>query len=356
MLLITTWFGTFLVDEGKVIERRPFPKDPAALAERLALVEDWKVLPEERELMAAHPDAFVTEPRLERAGGNMTSARAGFLRPEDFGYDRALLHAAMLALARRQMRKAVGPDDHLHPAVGALDDLQETENVLLERLREWYGLHFPELAKTVDDREFVELIATHGARDGMPLDAKESVGAPLGDPERRSVMGMAAVLRDLTRRREEVEGYLGRAAAGRAPNVTALAGPVLAARLVSLAGGVEALARLPASTVQLLGAERALFRHLREHTRPPKHGVLFQHPLVHRAPPWQRGAIARAFAGKLAIAARADAYTGRDIAASLRRDLEKSLASIRETKRAPPARKPPVGMKRGKGKGRMRGR
>ena len=129
--------------------------------------------------------------------------------------------------------------------------------------------------------------------DGMPLNAKESVGAPLGDPERRSVMGMAAVLRDLTRRREEVEGYLGRAAAGRAPNVTALAGPVLAARLVSLAGGVEALARLPASTVQLLGAERALFRHLREHTRPPKHGVLFQHPLVHRAPPWQRGAAAR---------------------------------------------------------------
>src|SRR5207247_4258029 len=110
------------------------------------------------------------------------------------------------------------------------------------------------------------------------------------------------------------------------------------------------------STVQLLGAERALFRHLREHTRPPKHGVLFQHPLVHRAPPWQRGAIARAFAGKIAIAARADAYTKRDIAASLREDLERALASIRETKRAPPARKPPVGMKRGKGKGRMRGR
>lgn len=350
MLLVTTWFGTFLVDEGAVIEKRLFPKDPEALAERLALVEDWKVLPEERELMAAHPEAFVSEPRLERTGAPMSAARAAFLRPEAFGYDRALLHSAMLRLARRQMRKAVRPDDHLHQAVGALDDLQEAENVLLERLREWYGLHFPELAKTVDDREFVELIAAHGTREAMPLDATESIGAPLGDPERRSVMGMAGLLRDVDDRRREVEGYIERSATSLAPNVTALTGPVLAARLVSLAGGVQDLARLPASTVQLLGAERALFRHLREHTLPPKHGVLFLHPLVHRAPPWQRGAIARAFAGKIAIAARADAFTRRDIAASLRETLEASLASIRETKRSAP---PP---KRGRPPSKARGR
>src|SRR5207249_1887717 len=136
MLLVTTWFGSFLVDEGAVIEKRLFPKDPEALAERLALVEDWKVLNEERALMALHPEAFVTEPRLERAGAPMTSERAELLKPEAFGYDRRLLHAAMLRLARRQMRKAVGPDDHLHQAVGALDDLQETQNVLMERLRE----------------------------------------------------------------------------------------------------------------------------------------------------------------------------------------------------------------------------
>ena len=350
MLLVTTWFGSFLVDEGAVIEKRLFPKDPEALAERLALVEDWKVLNEERALMALHPEAFVTEPRLERAGAPMTSERAEFLKPEAFGYDRPLLHAAMLRLARRQMRKAVGPDDHLHQAVGALDDLQEAENVLMERLREWYGLHFPELAKTVDDAEFVGLIAAHGSREAMPLDATESVGAPLGDPERRSVMEIASLLKDLGARRREVEAYVERSASGLAPNVTALAGPVLAARLVSLAGGVEPLARLPASTVQLLGAEKALFRHLRDHTRPPKHGVLFLHPLVHGAPPWQRGAIARAFAGKIAIAARADAYSKRDIAGSLQESLDASLASIRETKRlAPPGRRPP-----GTPKGRKR--
>src|SRR5881409_2057828 len=359
MLLVTTWFGTFLVDEGRVIEKRLFPRDASALAERLALVEDWKVLPEEREFLAAHPDVFVTEPRLERAGGHGTSARTEFLRPEDFGYDRALLHAAMLTLARRQMRKAVAPDDHLHQAVGALDDLQETENLLMERLREWYGLHFPELAKTVDDREFVALIATHGTREAMPLDATESVGAALGNPEKRSVMEIASLLRDIDARRREIEAYIEASAAALAPNVTALAGPVLAARLVSLTGGVEALARLPASTVQLLGAERALFRHLREHTQQPKHGVLFQHPLVHGAPPWQRGAIARAFAGKIAIAARADAFTKRDIAGSLKGELDRTLASIRETKRRPRAVKkegPELRKRWGKGGGKKRGR
>ena len=332
MHLVTTWFGAFLVDEGTVVEKCLYPKDPEAIAERLAFVEDWKVLPEERELMAGRPDLFVTEARLARAGGNLTTERVEFLRPEDFGYERTLLHAAMLALARRQMRKAVGPDDHLHQAVGTLDDLQEAENVLLERLREWYGLHFPELAKTVDDRQFIELVATHGNREAMPIDANESVGGPLGGPEKQSVMAMASLVQHIDARRREIETYIERSATTRAPNVTALAGPLLAARLISLAGGVEDLAKAPASTIQLLGAERALFRHLREHTPPPKHGVLFLHPLVHGAPHWQRGAIARAFAAKIAIAARADAYSKRPIADALRADLERAVAKVRETK------------------------
>ena len=332
MHLVTTWFGAFLVDEGTVVEKRLFPKDPEAIAERLAFVEDWKVLPEERGLMAGHPDLFVTEARLARAGGNLTTERVEFLRPEDFGYERTLLHAAMLSLARRQMRKAVGPDDHLHQAVGALDDLQEAENVLLERLREWYGLHFPELAKTVDDRQFIELVATHGNREAMPIDAKESIGGPLGGPEKQSVMAMASLVQHIDARRREIETYIERSASARAPNVTALAGPLLAARLIRLAGGVEDLAKAPSSTIQLLGAERALFRHLREHTLPPKHGVLFQHPLVHRAPHWQRGAIARIFAAKIAIAARADAYTRRPIADELSVQLDRAIAKIREVK------------------------
>src|SRR3972149_1256334 len=106
MHLVTTWFGAVLVGRGQGLERGRYPKDPEAIAERLVLVEDWKVLPEERELMAGRQDLYVTEPRLARAGGDMQPERVEFLRPDDFGYDRKLLPAPMLALPRRPMRKA----------------------------------------------------------------------------------------------------------------------------------------------------------------------------------------------------------------------------------------------------------
>ncbi len=338
MLLITTWFGSFLLDEGKVVQERRFPKDAKALADRLARVEDWKVLEEERELMGLADEVFVTEPRLERAGGRFTTERAPFLDPAAHGYDRGLLHAAMVELAKRQVRMAIRAEDHLRQAVAAADDLLEQENTLLERTREWYGLHYPELAKMVDERTYLELVATHGRRENLPMEVGESVGAELGEVEERELMGMAQLARSLASRRGELEVYIERSIHALAPNVSTLAGPMIAARLVTQAGSVEDLARCPAGTIQLLGAERALFRHLKTGSRSPKHGILFQHPLVHRAPPWQRGAIARAFAGKVAMAARADAYTHRDIAGALQADLERAVVEIRRRKEKKPAR------------------
>ncbi len=338
MLLQTTWFGTFLLDEGKVVQERRFPKDARALADRLARVEDWKVLDEERELMGLAPEVFVTEPRLERAGGRFTTERPPFLDPGTYGYERGLLHAAMVELAKRHVRAAIRPEDHLRQAVAAVDDLLEQENTLLERVREWYGLHFPELARMVDERTYLDLVASHGRRENLPMDTGESVGAQLGEVEETELKRMAQLAQVHAARRAELETYIERTVHGLAPNVSALAGPMIAARLVSQAGSVEDLARCPAGTIQLLGAERALFRHLKTGSRSPKHGVLFQHPLVHRAPPWQRGAIARAFAGKIAMAARADAFTHRDIAPQLQADLDRALAEIRRRKEKKPAR------------------
>ncbi len=338
MLLATTWFGTFLLDGETVAERRLFPKDPKALADRLAKVEDWKLLDEERELMALAEEVFVTEPRLERAGGRFSTERPPFLDPAAFGYDRALLHAAMIELARRQVREAIRPEDHLRQAVAAVDDLQEQENLVLERVREWYGLHFPELAKMVDERQYLDLIAKHGRRENLPVDFRDSVGGELGEPEEHEVRGMATLAQSLAGQRAQLEAYVERSVRALAPNVSALAGPMIAARLVTLAGSVEDLACLPAGTIQLLGAERALFRHMKTGSAPPKHGVLFQHPLVHRAPPWQRGALARVFAGKIAVAARADAFTHRNIAAELQSGLDRAVAEIRRRKEEKPHR------------------
>lgn len=338
MLLLTTWFGSFLLDEGKVSQQRLFPKDAASIAQRLGLVEDWKVLDEEKELMSLADEVFVIEPRLERAGGNLTKERVPFLDPEALGYGRDLLHAAMVQLAKGRMRRAIGPEDHLRQAVGALDEIQEQENALVERLREWYGLHFPELAPMVDVGAYIDLVAVHGRRERMPIDHRESVGADLGDREEAELKSFAELANHVGKQRKAIEGYVDRAIRELAPNVSELAGPMIAARLVALAGSVEELARAPAGTVQLLGAERALFRHLRTGSRPPKHGVLFQHPWVHRAPRWQRGAIARVLAARIAMAARADAYTKRWIAPDLARGLEASVAEIRRRKAERPSR------------------
>ncbi|MCA1819219.1 MAG: hypothetical protein LC620_04075, partial [Halobacteriales archaeon] len=137
-----------------------------------------------------------------------------------------------------------------------------------------------------------------------------------------------------------------------APNVASVVGPVIGARLIALSGGLERLASWPAGTVQLLGAETALFRHLKEGTKPPKHGILFQHPSVHLAAPWSRGAVARALALATATAAKADAFTKNDLRAHLAEQVKADMERI--AKRKMPAR-PQGGFGRGPPRGEFRG-
>ncbi len=114
-----------------------------------------------------------------------------------------------------------------------------------------------------------------------------------------------------------------------APNTTYIVGPLIGARLLSLAGGLQKLAILPASTIQILGAEKALFRYKKEGGKPPKHGVIFQHPLINRSLREERGKIARVLANKITIAVKADVFTQRDISKELKKDLDKKVKEIR---------------------------
>jgi nucleolar protein 56 len=357
VLLLTTWFGSFLLEDGKVVKQALFPRDPRAIAERMALVEDWKVLDEERRLLEGLEEYFVTEPRLERAGGIMTTERPPFLDPEAFDYGRQLLHDAMVSFAEARMRRAVEPEDHIMQGVRAMDDLIEMENTAAERLRDWYSLHFPELPRSVPEARFAHLVAEYGDREAIPGGPWESIGAPLGPADRDTLQGLARTLQEINRRREEVEAYLRKRMSELAPNLTHLVGPILGAHLLVLARGLRELALLPASTAQLLGAEKALFRHLRTGARPPKHGVLFQHPWVHQSPPWQRGSVARALAARVVIAARADAFTKRDLGDVLRLGMEGALEEVRRRHpHRPPGKVPPVGRTRGRRRGGGRGR
>jgi len=144
-----------------------------------------------------------------------------------------------------------------------------------------------------------------------------------------------------------------------APNTKTIAGSLLGARLIAIAGSLRNLAMRPASTIQVLGAEKALFRSLKTGARPPKHGLIFQHALLHDAKRWQRGKIARAIAGKLAIAIRIDAFGGNYVGDRLKADLDRRIEEIRQKYSEPPPvkeQKPMREPRRGEFRDRGRGR
>lgn len=260
---------------------------------------------------------------------------------------------------RRKLRRAAAKRDMLAiQAIRAIDDIDKTINLFATRIREWYSVHFPELNELVREHEdYIRIVYELGHRDNINVESLEklgfseakaskiaeaasnSVGADLSEHDAEAMRTLAKIVLDLYQLRKTLTSYLDDVMNEVAPNVTALVGPLLGARLLSLAGGLEKMAKLPASTIQVLGAEKALFRALRTGGKPPKHGVIFQYPDIHRSPKWQRGKIARALAAKLAIAAKVDAFTGRFIGDKLREELRARIEEIKKVYAKPPVKK-----------------
>ena len=251
------------------------------------------------------------------------------------------MHEAMLGLGKLRTSEPIPRDRSLVQAIRYLDDLIETGNLLNERLHEWYGMHFPELADYAKDKRYADLIAKYGERDGIVEELGieiESIGSEFDENDMRAVQDLADSLCRVYDDRERTEEFISDIVKDSCPNMCALIGGPLSARLISLSGGLERLASLPSSTIQLLGAEKAMFRHLKSGKRPPKHGVIYQHPDVHRAPKWQRGNIARALAGKISIAAKIDQYGGEYRGEQLAEEFRKRVEDIRRRYPNPPKR------------------
>ena len=218
------------------------------------------------------------------------------------------------------------PDLHIIQAINALDELDVMINGLSSRLREWYGLHFPELDNIIDSINGYAQIVMAGNRaalsDKIYQDAgfpdskvqmlsviqQKSKGGDISSENLAIVQSIAKQILDMAKARNAIEAHIEAQMKSIAPNVAAILGTAVGARILAKAGSIKKLATLPASTIQVLGAEKALFRALKTGTQPPKHGILFQHPIVHASPKWQRGKMARAIASKAAIAARVDVY------------------------------------------------
>ena len=250
---------------------------------------------------------------------------SGFAKDENEAMEK-LREFAMQLSSSKITEVSQSSDLHITQAINTLDETDRMINSMGSRMREWYGLHFPELDNLIDSVNGYSQIVLAGKRENISKENFENAGFPESKVEMLSlvkeksrggditeknlgiVQTLAKQILDLFELRKTIEEHIEEQMATELPNITAVLGAAVGARILAHAGSLKRLSSMPASTIQILGAEKALFRSLKTGANPPKHGILFQHAIVHAAPKWQRGKIARAVAGKAAIAARVDVY------------------------------------------------
>jgi len=212
----------------------------------------------------------------------------------------SLLQRVCIAGSEQGIRERYASGDiELLQMVRTLDEMDTVTNLLSERVADWYQIRHPSFSRKyrrTPAHVLVRSIAERGRERGGGGGALNRVAQEIaGLAEART-----ALAKEVSARACDVM-----------PNTSALIGGLVAARLLSCAGGLKELSRLPGSAIQVLGARTALFAHIRTKAPAPKHGIIFQHRRVHNAPREVRGRVARVLAAKLAIAARIDYYRGR---------------------------------------------
>ncbi|MFH1256843.1 MAG: hypothetical protein V1494_06150 [Candidatus Diapherotrites archaeon] len=261
----------------------------------------------------------------------------------------ALRKKMMHSVKEKVKEKYSGREAHIIRAVNALQDLDAVFNLLSEHLHEWYAYHFPELDSAVRDPEaYLKLVYNLGQRKNFSEKsiieiypqkeaaakiikaAQNSIGSEIEETDLAEIKLLALNALNLKEERMFLFKFIEKSMNEELPNFTALAGALVGARLLAKAGSKKKLMLMPSSTLQVLGAEKALFQHLKKKGKPPKHGYLFQNTLVQSVNRNARGKIARSLAAKLAIAVKADYFGGeKTLGEKLRKGLEQRAASLK---------------------------
>ncbi len=251
------------------------------------------------------------------------------------------LRKSLIGKAKKQVQeKYSGRESHAIRAVAVLQDLDASFNLLTEHCIEWHSMHFPELQRVVNDNQAIlKLIYFLGDRkeftekkvkehlpdkaDSVVKAAAKSMGSKVDEAVLGEIRLLALNALQLREERDVLLKFIESEMDAVAKNFSEVAGCLLGAKLLGEAGSLEKLAMMPSSTIQLLGAEKALFRHLKNRSaKPPKHGFILMHPLVQKTPRKNKGKMARALAGKLSIAARSDFFGKKGISPKLIKELE----------------------------------
>ena len=304
-----------------------------AVVERLECIAQGGLTPEARVLSERFPDA---KPMVH---GEAELPDADYPFPNEEA--QLAVDSAALALSTKGVAQAAGdPDKRLEHLLRASDEMRSTYLTMESRLVEWVGLFLPEARFGRDRSSLGNLV---GEADSLEILSKKlEVSLPPVGPSKTEWK----VLREWGESTATFRGKLDRLenairelAEQHLPSLSLLLGPLLAARLCVGAHGRMRLARLPAGTVQVLGAEKAFFNHLKTGAPPPKHGHIFMHPWISRSPRWVRGKISRTIAAKASIAARVDAFGGEVWGQQAVDDIEKRIEAILTANTKPPSRK-----------------
>ena len=237
-----------------------------------------------------------------------------------------------LLLTKQQIRASVNEDMLITQAISNIEEIDKIANLLVKRLREWYELYNPEFSKSIHDNEkFAELILKKKKKellDELKIKKEEAMGKDLSNEDLEPILLLAKQVNGLYGLRKEHEKYLGLLMKKYCPNLNEVAGALIGAKLLEHAGSLKRLVLMPASTIQILGAEKALFRHLKTNkkSKPPKFGILIRHTLISRVGREDYGKVARALADKISIAVKVDYFKGKFIGDEVKEGLEIKFA------------------------------
>ncbi|WP_407424265.1 NOP5/NOP56 family protein [Methanobrevibacter sp.] len=309
-------------ENNELIGQRLFKEDE--MLEKLIEIDNKEIPTEESELieeLLKDYDSVIVE--SNKRSSDYASDRVKVKNPNPAGEylrshsDLDVDNEIYQKLAIYRMKKAqAGDDKHLIQAINSIDEIDESISKLIERIREWYALYFPEMDLIKNNETYIKLIYENKTKeeiinaksDAFPedmLDIEDDI-----NPQDLDIMNnYAKSIYELQQTRKNIIDYIDAKMESVAPNLRLLVGASLGAKLISHAGGLKRLASYPSSTVQIMGAEKALFRHLKSGDRPPKYGLIYQHPQVRGAKWWNRGKIARMLAGRISLAARKDVFT-----------------------------------------------
>ena len=324
-VIYSNCIGSFVFDK-KIEDSILFRKEDAVA--RCLQLEKEEVIEEEQKLMKKHPDAIFLNRKSEKTIKQLEDTKKIHEILSNFTNSGEKYFETELSLAKNKIKNSVKFDNLLLNAIGSIEELEKTINLFSRRLREWYGLYNPEVSRKISDNiKFAELISEKSKEvllNEIKTKKEESMGADLDESDVKQILHLANEIIKLNELKEKDEKYLEKTMEENCPNIQKVAGTLIGAKLISLAGSFKHIAELPASTIQLLGAEKAFFRHLKTGAKTPKHGIIIQHYLVQKSR--NKGKAARLLADKISIASKIDFFKGEFIGDKLLKEIEKKLA------------------------------